>query len=87
VLVSGRISARSARRYTWIRWLLRATLEEIDAFAMQTDADAARIIALGAPAARVQVLGNLKFARQASAPALRSICPAMPARMPTPSTT
>jgi 3-deoxy-D-manno-octulosonic-acid transferase len=69
VLVSGRISARSARRYTWIRWLLRATLEEIDAFAMQTDADAARIIALGAPAERVQVVGNLKFARQATAPA------------------
>jgi 3-deoxy-D-manno-octulosonic-acid transferase len=69
VLVSGRISARSARRYAWIGWLLRATLEDIDAFAMQTEADAARIIALGAPAERVQVIGNLKFARQAAAPA------------------
>jgi 3-deoxy-D-manno-octulosonic-acid transferase len=63
VMVSGRISARAARRYAWIRWLTRAALSHVRAFAMQTDADAARIVALGAPAARVQVAGSLKFAR------------------------
>jgi 3-deoxy-D-manno-octulosonic-acid transferase len=64
LIVSGRISEGAARRYGWIRWLTRTVLAQVNAFAMQTDADAARIVALGAPAARVQVLGSLKFARE-----------------------
>jgi 3-deoxy-D-manno-octulosonic-acid transferase len=67
VIVSGRVSERAAARYAWIRWLTRAVLDHLDACAMQTDADAARIIAMGAPPARVHVLGSLKFARQAPA--------------------
>lgn len=63
VIVSGRISERAARRYAWVRWLTRAVFAQVDGFAMQSAADAARVIALGAPAARVEVLGNLKFAR------------------------
>jgi len=66
VLVSGRISERAARRYTWMAWLARSMLVQMSACAMQTEDDAARIIALGAPAHRVQVLGSLKFARDAS---------------------
>jgi len=62
-IVSGRISARAATRYAWIRWLTRAALAHVNVFAMQTDADAARVTALGAPAARVHVIGSLKFAR------------------------
>jgi 3-deoxy-D-manno-octulosonic-acid transferase len=65
VMVSGRVSARAARRYGRIRWLTRAVLSQLSACSMQTDADAARIIAMGAPAERVQVLGSLKFAREA----------------------
>lgn len=63
VLVSGRVSARAAARYAWVRWLTRAALAQVQAFAMQTDADGERIVALGAPARRVQVIGSLKFAR------------------------
>lgn len=63
VMVSGRISARAAARYRWVRWLMRAVVAQVSAFAMQTDADAARIIALGASPARVRVVGSLKFAR------------------------
>lgn len=63
VMVSGRVSVRAAARYTWVRGLIRAALARVQAFAMQTDADAERIIALGAPPARVQVVGSLKFAR------------------------
>jgi 3-deoxy-D-manno-octulosonic-acid transferase len=66
LIVSGRISVRAAARYAWVRWLTRAALSQVAAFAMQTDADAARIVALGAPAERVQVLGSLKFAREAA---------------------
>ena len=63
VIVSGRISERAAGRYAWVPWLTRAVFAQVDGFAMQTPADAARIVALGAPADRVEVVGNLMFAR------------------------
>lgn len=63
VIVSGRISERAAGRYARIRWLTRAVLAQVDACVMQTEADAERIVAMGARATRVQVLGSLKFAR------------------------
>jgi 3-deoxy-D-manno-octulosonic-acid transferase len=65
VLVSGRISPRSAGRYAKIRWLTRAMLQHVAACLMQSPADAERIIALGAVADRVEVIGSLKFARDA----------------------
>jgi len=63
LIVSGRISERAARRYEWIRWLTRAVFAQVDGFAMQSAADATRIVALGAPVERVEIVGNLKFAR------------------------
>jgi 3-deoxy-D-manno-octulosonic-acid transferase len=63
VVVSGRISVRAARRYALIRPLLRETLQCVSAFAMQTQADADRLLALGAPRDRVRVIGSLKYAR------------------------
>jgi 3-deoxy-D-manno-octulosonic-acid transferase len=60
-LVNGRISPRSFERYKLVRPLLAKVLAEVDLFLMQADAHAERIIALGAPADRVQVTGNLKF--------------------------
>jgi 3-deoxy-D-manno-octulosonic-acid transferase len=68
-MVSGRVSAAAAARYARLRWLTRPVLSQVSAFAMQTAADAARIVELGAPPARVHVLGSLKFAREATAPA------------------
>ncbi len=67
VVVSGRLSERSAARYAWTGPLTRAVLRRIGAFAMQSAADAARVLALGAPPARVQVVGSLKFARTVTA--------------------
>lgn len=67
VVASGRLSARAARRYRWIRPIVQAMLQRIDLFLMQSVLDAERIRALGAPAEHVVVGGNLKFARQASA--------------------
>ncbi|HTN43407.1 MAG TPA: tetraacyldisaccharide 4'-kinase [Nitrospiria bacterium] len=61
LLVNGRISPRSYRRYRSIRWLFRETLRKIRIFGMQSAQDAQRIIDLGAPPERVRVLGNLKF--------------------------
>jgi len=63
IVVSGRISERAARRYSLIRPLVRDTLRCVAAFGMQTQADAERVIALGAPVERVRVTGSLKYAR------------------------
>jgi 3-deoxy-D-manno-octulosonic-acid transferase len=60
-LVNGRISERSFARYRRLGgWLVR-TLDHIQAFAMQSEADAERIRRLGADPARVRVTGNVKF--------------------------
>ncbi|MCX8072188.1 MAG: 3-deoxy-D-manno-octulosonic acid transferase [Candidatus Binatia bacterium] len=66
VLVSGRISERAARRYARIPKLMRSVLRCVDLCLMQSALDAERICALGAVPERVRVVGNLKFARQAS---------------------
>jgi 3-deoxy-D-manno-octulosonic-acid transferase len=60
-MVNGRLSARSHSGYRRIRPFLRRVLEEVDLFLMQSEAHAARIRDLGAPADRVRVTGNLKF--------------------------
>jgi 3-deoxy-D-manno-octulosonic-acid transferase len=69
VFVSGRISDRSFGRYQrflgvfgfFLRSFLRRTLADASAFLMQSEKDAERIRALGAPADRVHVSGNLKY--------------------------
>ncbi len=69
LFVSGRISDRSFARYQrylskfgfFLRPFLRSTLENASAFLMQSETDAERIRALGAPAERVLVSGNLKY--------------------------
>jgi 3-deoxy-D-manno-octulosonic-acid transferase len=60
MIANGRISDRSFRRYRWVRVLMRRVLANVSVFAMQTEEDARRIIALGAPPSRVVVTGNLK---------------------------
>ena len=61
VFVNGRISDRSIRSYRKIRRLMKPVLEKVDAFSMISEADARRIISLGAPAHRVQINGNAKM--------------------------
>jgi len=60
-VVNGRLSARSFARYKLVRRFLQRVLAEVDLFLMQGESHAERIRALGAPAERVQVTGNLKF--------------------------
>src|SRR5271170_5519735 len=69
IFVSGRISDRSFSRYQkflsifgfFLRPLYRSSLANVSAFLMQSERDAERIRALGAPPDRVQVSGNLKY--------------------------
>ncbi len=59
VLANARLSERSARGYARLPALTRACLQTIKVVAAQSEADAARLLKLGAPS--VHVTGNLKF--------------------------
>jgi len=61
VVANGRISIFSFRSYKMVKFFMGKVLQNIDLLIMQSQADAERIISLGAPAARVTVAGNLKF--------------------------
>ncbi len=74
VLVSARLSPRAGAAYAWVQPLVRTVLRRVCAIAAQTEADAERFRALGAPPDRVHVVGSLKSAREAPAPE-RSCCP------------
>ena len=61
LLVNGRMSERSARRYLAFRGLCAGMLHQVSRIAAQSEADAARLVSLGAESARVRVTGSLKF--------------------------
>ena len=61
VVANGRISEDSFRQYLRFRSLFHRPLKKIDAFCMQSEEDAERIIQIGAPKDRVHVTGNCKF--------------------------
>ncbi|HEX7959667.1 MAG TPA: glycosyltransferase N-terminal domain-containing protein, partial [Terriglobales bacterium] len=60
-IVNSRISDRSFPGYKRFKRWLAPILRSIDIFLAQSTADRDRLIAIGAPAERVQVSGNLKF--------------------------
>ena len=61
VIVNGRLSERSAGRYSLLGLFIRSVLGNIDAALMQGENDARRISELGLDKSRVSVTGNLKF--------------------------
>ncbi len=61
VVVNGRLSERAFGRYRLIRPLVGRWLRRVSRFCVQSDATAERLKALGAPAERVTVTGNMKF--------------------------
>jgi 3-deoxy-D-manno-octulosonic-acid transferase len=60
MIANGRVSDRSYPRYRAVRRFLRPVLADVRVFAMQSDEDARRILALGALPERVFVTGNIK---------------------------
>jgi len=60
-VVNARVSDRSLPRYLRLRALWRRVLLDLDVFLAQSEEDARRLVAIGAPEARVRVGGNLKF--------------------------
>jgi len=59
IVANARLSERSASRYARLPRLTRTVLAQVTVIAAQTQVDADRFLALGAP--RVQVIGNLKY--------------------------
>ena len=60
-LVNGRLSERSFRGYRKVAPFIRRVVSALTLAIVQTEADAARLRAIGLPAARIRVVGNLKF--------------------------
>ncbi|MBI3090556.1 MAG: 3-deoxy-D-manno-octulosonic acid transferase [Candidatus Tectomicrobia bacterium] len=72
MLANGRLSPRSFARYRRCGWFVRRMVRRLSACAMQSPEDLARIVALGAPAERCRMAGNMKFEASAdAAPARR----------------
>ncbi|HEX4300115.1 MAG TPA: 3-deoxy-D-manno-octulosonic acid transferase [Gammaproteobacteria bacterium] len=63
LLISARMSERAFRRYSDFKFasITRGALRRLTGIAAQTEADAARFRALGAPEERLSLMGNLKF--------------------------
>ena len=61
LVVNGRISDRAFPRYRRWRFFFQSVLRLPDAILAQGDDDAARYLALGAPAHLVRSIGNLKY--------------------------
>ena len=61
VMANGRISPKSARLYRFVRPLMAKVFASYAAFLMQSEEDAERICAIGAPTGKVSVSGNMKY--------------------------
>ncbi|MDO9463747.1 MAG: 3-deoxy-D-manno-octulosonic acid transferase [bacterium] len=61
ILVNGRISPDSFKRYKKVKFFFKHILKNFSAFCMQTEQDRTRIMELGAEKRKVRVTGNTKF--------------------------
>ena len=61
MIVNARISDQSLSNYRRFRFLFARVLRHVDAILAQSNVDAERLVAIGAPPDRVQAEGNLKY--------------------------
>ena len=61
ILVNGRLSARSAKAYARLSWLVAPMLQKLTQLLVQDQAGGQRFLDLGAQASKVSVLGSLKY--------------------------
>lgn len=61
VLINGRVSDRSYRRFRWFAWLMSWAVSHVDYGLMQTATDAERIKDMGAKKAKIDIVGSSKF--------------------------
>lgn len=60
LLINGRISDRSFKRYRRLGFLAKRLLAPLGRFLVQTESDRRRLLAIGFPPERIEVAGNLK---------------------------
>lgn len=60
-MVNGKLSERSAKRYSQLGFLIRPPLSAVNCFLMQTNQDADRMRRIVGPGASIHVTGNVKF--------------------------
>jgi len=60
LLINGRISSRSLRRYTKVKSLASRILRHVNLFLVQTDRDKESLQKIGVESTRIEVTGNLK---------------------------
>lgn len=73
IIVNGRLSARSRDTAAWIKKLYAITLTNVDAILARSADDAGAYIQLGAPADKVHLLGNIKWANSNNAAEIQAI--------------
>lgn len=61
VIVNGRLSPGSFNNYQKARYFMRFFLDPVHLFLMQSELDAKRMEAIGAPGQRIRVTGNIKY--------------------------
>jgi 3-deoxy-D-manno-octulosonic-acid transferase len=61
IVVNARVSDRSFGRSMWVRWIWSRVLRKATLWQAQSEEDARRLVAMGAPAEDVSVGGNLKY--------------------------
>ena len=61
VIVNGRISLDSCRRYKLFGWFFKRVFNKISAFGMQSKIDYNRVIDIGVDSKKVFLTGNMKF--------------------------
>ncbi len=61
VVVNGRLSDRSFRRYRMVRAVLRPLLQPVVSVLVRAASDAERFAALGVERGRIEVMGNVKY--------------------------
>lgn len=66
IMVNGRISPRSFKRYSKTKFFWRNVLTAVDEMGMISPVDAERITALGVNSSRVSIMGNAKYDSLAS---------------------
>lgn len=81
VLANGRISERSFRGYRRIRFITRRLLPQLHGFCVQSVADRERLLALGAPPDRVEIVGSAKYDIGPTPPAAKARARAVLAKL------
>lgn len=61
LLINGRLSDKSIASYRKITWFMKPILRDFSFCLMQTPEDRHRLISLGAPLEKVDVVGNIKY--------------------------